>query len=117
MKRGNAGWPFIGLRCRKQSSFDAFRYPKNVRRRFAERHEDVVVIRKEAALAGQQQLPRIDRARHSIDLYRLLFEVGATDPLTFAAVSAVMLGVALLACFLPALRAAGMDPARTLREE
>ncbi len=47
----------------------------------------------------------------------LLFEVGATDPLTFAAVSAVMLGVALLACFLPARRAAGMDPARTLREE
>jgi putative ABC transport system permease protein len=47
----------------------------------------------------------------------LLFEVGATDTLTFAAVSTVMLGVALLACFLPARRAAGVDPARTLREE
>jgi len=47
----------------------------------------------------------------------VLFEVGTTDVLTFATVSVVMLGVALLACFVPARRAATLDPATTLREE
>ncbi|MCZ6857394.1 MAG: ABC transporter permease [Gemmatimonadetes bacterium] len=47
----------------------------------------------------------------------VLFEVGTTDALTFATVSIVMLGIALLACFVPARRAAGLDPATTLREE
>ena len=47
----------------------------------------------------------------------VLFEVGATDPFTFLAVSATMLAVAVLACFVPARRAAGVDPARTLRDE
>ena len=47
----------------------------------------------------------------------VLFEVGTTDMLTFSTVSLVMLGVALAACFVPARRAAGVDPARTLREE
>jgi putative ABC transport system permease protein len=47
----------------------------------------------------------------------VLFEVGTTDVLTFATVSLVMLGIALLACFVPARRAATLDPAMTLREE
>ncbi len=47
----------------------------------------------------------------------VLFEVGTTDVLTFATVSVVMLGIALLACFVPARRAATLDPATTLREE
>jgi len=47
----------------------------------------------------------------------LLFEVGATDPVTFAAVAAVTLAFASLACLGPARRAAGVDPAVTLREE
>ena len=47
----------------------------------------------------------------------LLFEVGATDAATFAIVSLGMLGTAVIACFGPARRAAGLDPARTLREE
>ncbi len=47
----------------------------------------------------------------------LLFEVGATDAWTFAIVSLGMLGAAVIACFVPARRAAGLDPARTLREE
>ncbi|MCZ6918349.1 MAG: ABC transporter permease [Gemmatimonadetes bacterium] len=47
----------------------------------------------------------------------VLFDVGATDPRTYSIVAFVMLGVALGACFVPARRAAGVDPARTLRED
>jgi putative ABC transport system permease protein len=47
----------------------------------------------------------------------MLFEVGLIDPLTYAAVAAIFLAAALLACYLPARRAAGLDPAITLRDE
>ena len=47
----------------------------------------------------------------------LLFEVAAVDVSTFAVVSAIMLGVALIACVVPALRAATLQPASVLRSE
>jgi putative ABC transport system permease protein len=46
-----------------------------------------------------------------------LFGVTATDPLTFAAVTSLLLGVALLASWLPAQRAANVPPSDTLKQD
>ncbi|MBL8208935.1 MAG: hypothetical protein JNM09_32295, partial [Blastocatellia bacterium] len=47
----------------------------------------------------------------------LLFEVSSADPLTFAAVAALLLAVAALACWIPARRATKVDPMIALRCE
>jgi ABC-type antimicrobial peptide transport system permease subunit len=47
----------------------------------------------------------------------MLYGVGATDPMTFAAVFAVLTAVALAACAVPAVRAARFDPLIAPRHE
>jgi putative ABC transport system permease protein len=47
----------------------------------------------------------------------VLFGVGATDVVTFAAAGTFLLAIALLACFVPAKRATGLQPAAVLRNE
>jgi predicted permease len=60
-------------------------------------------------LAGALLVTRFMRA--------LLFEVSTTDPATFAAVPLLLAAVALLASYLPARRAAGVEPLEAIRYE
>jgi putative ABC transport system permease protein len=47
----------------------------------------------------------------------LLFGVSPTDAATFGAVSALLFGIAIIACWLPARRASGVDPIVALRQD
>jgi putative ABC transport system permease protein len=50
-------------------------------------------------------------------LATMLVDVKPTDPVTFVAVAALFLVIAFMASWLPALRAAGLDPTTALRNE
>jgi ABC-type antimicrobial peptide transport system permease subunit len=60
-------------------------------------------------LAGAAALTRL--------LGSLLFGVNPLDPLTYAAVSLGLIAAAIMASYIPALRAMRVDPAETLRSE
>jgi putative ABC transport system permease protein len=62
-----------------------------------------------AGLAGALALSRV--------MTGLLYGVSATDPLTFGSVAVVLFGVAVAACYIPALRALRVEPMSALRHE
>jgi putative ABC transport system permease protein len=47
----------------------------------------------------------------------MLFQVGSSDPVAFSAAAAMLIMVAGLACYVPARRAAKIDPMQALRME
>jgi len=60
-------------------------------------------------LAGALALTRI--------LKSMLYLVSATDPATFALIALLLIGVALIASYIPAWRATKVDPLQVLHHE
>jgi putative ABC transport system permease protein len=50
-------------------------------------------------------------------MHTLFYNVGTVDPAAFSAVAVLLLASALLACYIPAARAAKVDPMNALRQE
>ncbi|HEY1304247.1 MAG TPA: ABC transporter permease [Vicinamibacterales bacterium] len=91
-----------------------------VRMAFGARRSDVlfmVVRRATTLIAAGVALGLAGAIVFSRVLEASLFQITATDPVTYASVSALLLLIALMACAVPAGRAAGMDPIVALRHD
>jgi predicted permease len=84
----------------------------NVLRLFIGRELKVVLAGIAVGVAGALILTRTLSS-----LSHLLYGIGSSDPLTFAAVSLVLIGVAGLASYIPARRVVKVDPVVALRYE
>jgi len=69
----------------------------------------LALIRVALGLAAALALTRV--------MKNLLFEVSATDPATFALIALLLVGVALIASYIPARRATKIGPLLAIRHE
>jgi len=69
----------------------------------------IIVLGVAAGLVGSLMLTRF--------LQTMLFDIKATDPITFSSLATLLAAVALLACLIPAHRASRVDPLLALRHE
>jgi ABC-type antimicrobial peptide transport system permease subunit len=77
-----------------------------------------MVVRQGLALAGGGViLGLVVAGALSSVMATILYGVSATDPVTYASVAVALVVVSLVASWIPATRAAGVDPARALRSE
>jgi putative ABC transport system permease protein len=83
--------------------------PRHVLLMVARQGMTLVLVGVSIGLAAALALTRV--------LKGLLFELSATDPSTFLLIAALLLGVAFIACYLPARRATQVDPMTALRQE
>lgn len=83
--------------------------PRQILRRFLSRGVSVALLGCLAGLALSAGLSRL--------LTGMLYGVSRADAITYVTVPALVLTVAALASFLPAARAARLDPMRVLRDE
>ena len=91
-----------------------------VRMALGARYGDVVtlVMRQGLTLAGCGITVGLLAALGMARLFSsLLYGVGSNDPLTFVVAPVILLGVAVLACWIPARRAARIDPVNALRHD
>ncbi len=83
--------------------------PRELTRMFIAHGFVLAVIGVACGLAGAVALTRV--------LGSLLFDVNPLDPLTYAAVSLGLIAAAIVASYIPALRAMGVDPVEALRAD
>lgn len=83
--------------------------PADVQRLVVRQGVRLALVGVALGLAGALALGRVLRS--------LLYEVSASDPITFTSVALAAVAIAALACYLPARRATAVDPAHTLRGE
>jgi putative ABC transport system permease protein len=77
-----------------------------------------MIVKQGMALAGAGLLIGLPASFVMMRLMStLLFEISPRDPMTFTLVTALLVAVALVACYLPARRATRIDPMVALRYE
>jgi ABC-type antimicrobial peptide transport system permease subunit len=69
------------------------------------------------ALKRLWQTQLADKQSWQAQIAEQLYNVSATDPLTLGLIGALLLAIAFVACWIPARRAASVDPLVALRHE